>query len=122
MSVEFQKANIEAKNRPNPKRRKRTNSSCPLSSPSSSSSSSAPNLQDRDNALGQVLSTPGVLNALPYMTALGGLSKLLEGNSSSDRITGVYYSKDFQLGVHSPGGHSVTDPDSTKDHNKSVPS
>ncbi|XP_046682405.1 poly(rC)-binding protein 3-like isoform X3 [Homalodisca vitripennis] len=114
MSVELQKANLEAQNPSNP-------GGSSTGTNSGSSSSSAPNPLASAIPLAQLLSKPGALNALSSLSALGGLTEFLGGNGSSVQTTGVHRSKNFQPRVRSPGGHSVNDPKSRNERNKFAP-
>ncbi|XKL62804.1 hypothetical protein PGB90_002637 [Kerria lacca] len=98
MSVDLQKANLEAQNQ----NQNQSNSG------GSSTSSSNPSPLASALPLAQLLSKPGALNALSSLTALGGLSDLL-GNvnnvvSRPVQTTGVHRSKSYSSRVRSPSG------------------
>ncbi|XP_063226542.1 poly(rC)-binding protein 3 isoform X3 [Bacillus rossius redtenbacheri] len=101
MSVELQKANLEAQNPANPGG---PGSSTPGSSSSGPSSAAASPLASAI-PLAQLLSKPGALNALSSLSALGGLSDLLGGGGSSPvQTTGVHRAhKTFTPRLRSPG-------------------
>lgn len=103
MSVELQKANLEAQNPSNP------GSSTSASNTNSTNSSSGPNPLASAIPLAQLLSKPGALNALSSLTALGGLTDFLGnigGNNPPVQTTGVHRSKTYTPRVRSPGGNS----------------
>ncbi|XP_034247728.1 poly(rC)-binding protein 3 isoform X5 [Thrips palmi] len=100
MSVELQKANLEAQNSSTPgNNNPGSNSSGPANS-NSPLASAIP--------LAQLLAKPGALNALSSLSALGGLSELLGGLSGSSPVqtTGVHrqHNKTYQPRMRSPGG------------------
>ncbi|XP_046679747.1 poly(rC)-binding protein 3-like isoform X1 [Homalodisca vitripennis] len=103
MSVELQKANLEAQNPSNP------GAGSTATNSNNSSSSSGPNPLASAIPLAQLLSKPGALNALSSLTALGGLTDFLGGiggNNPPVQTTGVHRSKNYQPRVRSPGGSS----------------
>ncbi|XP_065213717.1 poly(rC)-binding protein 3-like isoform X1 [Planococcus citri] len=106
MSVDLQKANLEAQNQSN--------------SGGSSSSSGNPSPLASALPLAQLLSKPGALNALSSLSALGGLTDLLGNvNNAASRpvqTTGVHRSKSYSSRVRSPSGDK-----SKMDRNKFAP-
>ncbi|XP_058796496.1 poly(rC)-binding protein 3 isoform X2 [Phymastichus coffea] len=82
MSVELQKANLEAQNTQNPGSGTSPGASGgSASSPSTTTNTTASPLASAI-PLAQLLSKPGALNALSSLTALGGLTELLGGAAS----------------------------------------
>ncbi|XP_023714476.1 poly(rC)-binding protein 3 isoform X5 [Cryptotermes secundus] len=103
MSVELQKANLEAQNPATPGG---PGTSTPGSSSSGPSSAAASPLASAI-PLAQLLSKPGALNALSSLSALGGLTELLGGTGASAPVqtTGVHRShKTYTPRLRSPGG------------------
>ncbi|KAK7602930.1 hypothetical protein V9T40_006904 [Parthenolecanium corni] len=96
MSVDLQKANLEAQTQ------NQSNSS------GSSTTSNNPSPLASALPLAQLLSKPGALNALSNLTALGGLTDLLGNvNNAGSRpvqTTGVHRSKPYTSRVRSPSG------------------
>lgn len=93
MSVELQKANLEAQNSP--------------STGGSSQSSTAANPLASAIPLAQLLAKPGALNALTSLSALGGLTELLgaQGGAPPVQTTGVHRThKNYAPRLRSPGG------------------
>ncbi|XP_031334966.1 poly(rC)-binding protein 3 isoform X2 [Photinus pyralis] len=93
MSVELQKANLEAQNSP--------------STGGSSQSSTAANPLASAIPLAQLLTKPGALNALTSLSALGGLTELLgaQGGAPPVQTTGVHRThKNYAPRLRSPGG------------------
>ncbi|KAF5286878.1 hypothetical protein FQA39_LY00411 [Lamprigera yunnana] len=93
MSVELQKANLEAQNSP--------------STGGSSQSSTAANPLASAIPLAQLLAKPGALNALTSLSALGGLTELLgaQGGAPPVQTTGVHRThKSYAPRLRSPGG------------------
>ncbi|KAK7872044.1 hypothetical protein R5R35_004549 [Gryllus longicercus] len=104
MSVELQKANLEAQNPTNPGGP--GSSTTPGSSSSGPSSAAASPLASAI-PLAQLLSKPGALNALSSLSALGGLTELLGGAGAGAPVqtTGVHRShKTYTPRLRSPGG------------------
>lgn len=101
MSVDLQKANLEAQNQ------NQSNSG------GSSSSSGNPSPLASALPLAQLLSKPGALNALSSLSALGGLTDLLGNvNNAASRpvqTTGVHRSKNYSSRVRSPSGDKSKD-------------
>ncbi|XP_008190357.1 poly(rC)-binding protein 3 isoform X1 [Tribolium castaneum] len=93
MSVELQKANLEAQNSPS------TGGSSQSSTAASPLASAIP--------LAQLLAKPGALNALTSLSALGGLTELLGGQAGAPPVqtTGVHRThKSYTPRLRSPGG------------------
>ncbi|GLV42054.1 mushroom-body expressed [Carabus blaptoides fortunei] len=95
MSVELQKANLEAQNSPS------TGGSGPGPTPAAASplASAIP--------LAQLLTKPGALNALSSLSALGGLTELLGAQAGAPPVqtTGVHRThKSYAPRLRSPGG------------------
>ncbi|CAG9854545.1 unnamed protein product [Phyllotreta striolata] len=99
MSVELQKANLEAQNSPN-------TGGTGQSSTTTTASAASPLASAIPIA--QLLAKPGALNALSSLTALGGLTELLAGQgggSPSIQTTGVHRPhKSYTPRLRSPGG------------------
>ncbi|XP_060523432.1 poly(rC)-binding protein 3 isoform X2 [Cylas formicarius] len=94
MSVELQKANLEAQN-------------SPTTGSSSQSSTTAASPLASAIPLAQLLTKPGALNALTSLSALGGLSELLGGQGGVPPVqtTGVHRThKSYTPRLRSPGG------------------
>ncbi|XP_018570184.1 poly(rC)-binding protein 3 isoform X3 [Anoplophora glabripennis] len=93
MSVELQKANLEAQNSPS------TGGSSQSSTAASPLASAIP--------IAQLLAKPGALNALTSLSALGGLTELLGGQGGAPPVqtTGVHRThKSYTPRLRSPGG------------------
>lgn len=94
MSVELQKANLEAQNSPS------TGGSSQSSTAASPLASAIP--------LAQLLAKPGALNALTSLSALGGLTELLGGQTGAPPVqtTGVHrtHKSSYTPRLRSPGG------------------
>ncbi|XP_056629888.1 poly(rC)-binding protein 3 isoform X2 [Diorhabda carinulata] len=99
MSVELQKANLEAQNSPSTGQSSNSNTSTSTSA-ASPLASAIP--------IAQLLAKPGALNALTNLSALGGLTELLSGQgagSPSIQTTGVHRPhKSYTPRLRSPGG------------------
>lgn len=98
LSVELQKANLEAQNSPNTGGSSQS-STTTASTTASPLASAIP--------IAQLLTKPGALNALSSLTALGGLSELLSGQGSAPQVqtTGVHRThKSYTPRLRSPGG------------------
>ncbi|CAH1102068.1 unnamed protein product [Psylliodes chrysocephalus] len=99
MSVELQKANLEAQNSPN-------TGGTGQSSTTTTTSAASPLASAIPIA--QLLAKPGALNALSSLSALGGLTELLAGQGGgppSIQTTGVHRPhKSFTPRMRSPGG------------------
>ncbi|KRT85964.1 K Homology domain containing protein [Oryctes borbonicus] len=92
MSVELQKANLEAQNSPSTGGSGQSSTASPLAS-------AIP--------LAQLLAKPGALNALTSLSALGGLTELLGSQSGTTPVqtTGVHRThKNYTPRLRSPGG------------------
>ncbi|KAK9720647.1 KH domain [Popillia japonica] len=92
MSVELQKANLEAQNSPSTGGSGQSSTASPLAS-------AIP--------LAQLLAKPGALNALTSLSALGGLTELLGAQSGTPPVqtTGVHRThKNYTPRLRSPGG------------------
>ncbi|GJQ69346.1 hypothetical protein Trydic_g6474 [Trypoxylus dichotomus] len=92
MSVELQKANLEAQNSPSTGGSGQSSTASPLAS-------AIP--------LAQLLAKPGALNALTSLSALGGLTELLGAQSGTTPVqtTGVHRThKNYTPRLRSPGG------------------
>ncbi|XP_023020275.1 poly(rC)-binding protein mub isoform X3 [Leptinotarsa decemlineata] len=102
MSVELQKANLEAQNSPN------AGGSSGQSSTTTSTAAASPLASAIPIA--QLLAKPGALNALTSLSALGGLTELLGGQGPpSIQTTGVHRPhKSYTPRLRSPGGSGVT--------------
>ncbi|XP_072396772.1 poly(rC)-binding protein 3 isoform X1 [Diabrotica undecimpunctata] len=100
MSVELQKANLEAQNSPSTGQSSNTNNNSTNTSAASTLTSAIP--------IAQLLAKPGALNALTSLTALGGLTELLSGQGGgppSIQTTGVHRAhKSYTPRMRSPGG------------------
>ncbi|XP_054282178.1 poly(rC)-binding protein 3-like isoform X2 [Macrosteles quadrilineatus] len=95
MSVELQKANLEAQNP----------SASGSTASNSTSASGTPNPLASAIPLAQLLAKPGALNALSSLTALGGLTDFLGGSNPPVQTTGVHRSKTYQpRAPRSPSG------------------
>lgn len=93
LSVELQKANLEAQNSPS------TGGSSQSSTAASPLASAIP--------LAQLLAKPGALNALTSLSALGGLTELLGAQAGAPPVqtTGVHRThKSYTPRLRSPGG------------------
>lgn len=100
MSVELQKANLEAQNPSTPGGSSTGNST-------NQSSTSGPSPLASAIPLAQLLSKPGALNALTSLSALGGLTDLLGGITGSSppvQTTGVHRTKSYTPRLRSPSG------------------
>ncbi|XP_065337405.1 poly(rC)-binding protein 3 isoform X1 [Cloeon dipterum] len=114
MSIELQKANLEAQKNPNPSGGGGGGAAGPQSSSSGSSNTTTSTpLANAAIPLAQLLTKPGALGALgglASLSALGGLSELLApGTSQPVQTTGVHRShKSYQPKVRAPasGGAS----------------
>ncbi|KAK0168331.1 hypothetical protein PV327_002148 [Microctonus hyperodae] len=114
MSVELQKANLEAQNTQTPGSGTTPGASGASASPSTTSTTASPLASAIP--LAQLLSKPGALNALSSLTALGGLTELLGGAAGAAaaslpvQTTGVHRShKTFTPRLRSPGATGPTD-------------
>ncbi|CAG5088622.1 Similar to Pcbp3: Poly(rC)-binding protein 3 (Mus musculus) [Cotesia congregata] len=114
MSVELQKANLEAQNTQNPGSGTTPGASGSSASPSNTTTTASPLASAIP--LAQLLSKPGALNALSSLTALGGLTELLGGAAGAAtatlpvQTTGVHRShKTFTPRLRSPGAPGPTD-------------
>ncbi|XP_043287799.1 poly(rC)-binding protein 3 isoform X1 [Venturia canescens] len=114
MSVELQKANLEAQNTQNPGSGTTPGASGASASPSTTTTNASPLASAIP--LAQLLSKPGALNALSSLTALGGLTELLGGAAGAAattlpvQTTGVHRShKAFTPRLRSPGAPGPTD-------------
>ncbi|XP_050514805.1 poly(rC)-binding protein 3 isoform X2 [Diabrotica virgifera virgifera] len=100
MSVELQKANLEAQNSPSTGQSSNSNTNSSSTSAASPLASAIP--------IAQLLAKPGALNALTSLTALGGLTELLSGQGGgppSIQTTGVHRAhKSYTPRMRSPGG------------------
>jgi transcription antitermination factor NusA-like protein len=113
MSVELQKANLEAQNTQNPGSGT-TPGATGATSPSNNSTTASPLASAIP--LAQLLSKPGALNALSSLTALGGLTELLGGAATAAatalpvQTTGVHRShKAFTPRLRSPSAPGPID-------------
>uniref|UniRef100_A0ABD2VYT9 K Homology domain-containing protein n=1 Tax=Trichogramma kaykai TaxID=54128 RepID=A0ABD2VYT9_9HYME len=116
MSVELQKANLEAQNTQNPGNTTTSGGGATGTAAANNNTSSPSNNTTNTNAsplasaipLAQLLSKPGALNALTSLTALGGLTELLGGAGAAAsalpiQTTGVHRShKNFTPRLRSP--------------------
>ncbi|XP_075232144.1 poly(rC)-binding protein mub isoform X4 [Lycorma delicatula] len=104
MSVELQKANLEAQNPSTP------GGSSSTGGGTSTPGSGGPSPLASAIPLAQLLAKPGALNALSSLTALGGLTDLLggiTGNTAPVQTTGVHRSKsNYTPRLRSPAGGS----------------
>ncbi|XP_033213473.1 poly(rC)-binding protein 3 isoform X3 [Belonocnema kinseyi] len=114
MSVELQKANLEAQNTQTPGSGTTPGASGASASPSTTTTNASPLASAIP--LAQLLSKPGALNALSSLTALGGLTELLGGAAGAAatalpvQTTGVHRShKPFTPRLRSPGAPGPTD-------------
>nr|XP_050846550.1 poly(rC)-binding protein 2 isoform X4 [Vespula vulgaris] len=114
MSVELQKANLEAQNTQTPGSGTTPGASGASASPSTTTTTASPLASAIP--LAQLLSKPGALNALSSLTALGGLTELLGGAAGAAasalpvQTTGVHRShKAFTPRMRSPGAPGPTD-------------
>ncbi|XP_011876046.1 PREDICTED: poly(rC)-binding protein 3 isoform X2 [Vollenhovia emeryi] len=114
MSVELQKANLEAQNTQTPGSGTTPGASGASASPSTTTTTASPLASAIP--LAQLLSKPGALNALSSLTALGGLTELLGGAAGAAasalpvQTTGVHRShKTFTPRLRSPGAPGPTD-------------
>ncbi|XP_011062842.1 PREDICTED: poly(rC)-binding protein 3 isoform X2 [Acromyrmex echinatior] len=114
MSVELQKANLEAHNTQTPGSGTTPGASGASASPSTTTTTASPLASAIP--LAQLLSKPGALNALSSLTALGGLTELLGGAAGAAasalpvQTTGVHRShKTFTPRLRSPGAPGPTD-------------
>ncbi|XP_015109929.1 poly(rC)-binding protein 3 isoform X2 [Diachasma alloeum] len=114
MSVELQKANLEAQNTQTPGSGTNPGASGASASPSTTTTTASPLASAIP--LAQLLSKPGALNALSSLTALGGLTELLGGAGGAAatqlpvQTTGVHRShKTFTPRLRSPGAPGPTD-------------
>ncbi|KAL3278584.1 hypothetical protein HHI36_016129 [Cryptolaemus montrouzieri] len=110
MSVELQKANLEAQNSPSTGG---TNQSSTAASPLASAI-----------PLAQLLTKPGALNALTSLSALGGLTELLGGQTGAPPVqtTGVHRShKNYTPRLRSPGGSGPSEGSKVKNERKFNP-
>ncbi|KAG7190637.1 hypothetical protein KM043_006719 [Ampulex compressa] len=114
MSVELQKANLEAQNTQTPGSGTTPGASGASASPSTTTTTASPLASAIP--LAQLLSKPGALNALSSLTALGGLTELLGGAAGAAasalpvQTTGVHRShKAFTPRLRSPGAPGPTD-------------
>ncbi|XP_024946408.1 poly(rC)-binding protein 2 isoform X2 [Cephus cinctus] len=114
MSVELQKANLEAQNTQTPGSGTTPGASGASASPSTTTTTASPLASAIP--LAQLLSKPGALNALSSLTALGGLTELLGGAAGAAatampvQTTGVHRShKPFTPRLRSPGAPGPTD-------------
>ncbi|KAG5891280.1 hypothetical protein JTB14_019650 [Gonioctena quinquepunctata] len=98
MSVELQKANLEAQNSPNAGGSSGQSSNTSTTAAASPLASAIP--------IAQLLAKPGALNALTSLSALGGLTELLGGQGPpSIQTTGVHRPhKSYTPRLRSPGG------------------
>ncbi|XP_044727801.1 poly(rC)-binding protein 3 isoform X4 [Chrysoperla carnea] len=125
MSVELQKANLEATQTTSPTSGGGATAPTPASSAAVSASPLASAIP-----LAQLLSKPGALNALTSLTALGGLTELLGGAHASAaaapvQTTGVHRThKPFTQRLRSPGSGGSNSSENSKlksDRNKFNP-
>ncbi|KAK9873642.1 hypothetical protein WA026_023427 [Henosepilachna vigintioctopunctata] len=110
MSVELQKANLEAQNSPS------TGGTSQSSTAASPLASAIP--------LAQLLTKPGALNALSSLSALGGLTELLGGQTGAPPVqtTGVHRShKNYTPRLRSPGGSGPSEGSKVKNERKFNP-
>ncbi|XP_046743962.1 poly(rC)-binding protein 4 isoform X1 [Diprion similis] len=114
MSVELQKANLEAQNTQTPGSGTTPGASGASASPSTTTTTASPLASAIP--LAQLLSKPGALNALSSLTALGGLTELLGGAAGAAatalpvQTTGVHRShKPFTPRLRSPSAPGPTD-------------
>ncbi|XP_029034836.1 poly(rC)-binding protein mub isoform X2 [Osmia lignaria lignaria] len=113
MSVELQKANLEAQNTQTPGSGTTPGASGASASPSTTTTTASPLASAIP--LAQLLSKPGALNALSSLTALGGLTELLGGAAGAAasalpvQTTGVHRSHKFTPRLRSPGAPGPTD-------------
>lgn len=114
LSVELQKANLEAQNTQNPGSGTTPGASGASASPSTTTTTASPLASAIP--LAQLLSKPGALNALSSLSALGGLTELLGGAAGAAattlpvQTTGVHRShKAFTPRLRSPGAPGPTD-------------
>ncbi|XP_012148532.1 poly(rC)-binding protein mub isoform X4 [Megachile rotundata] len=113
MSVELQKANLEAQNTQTPGSGTTPGATGASASPSNTTTTASPLASAIP--LAQLLSKPGALNALSSLTALGGLTELLGGAAGAAasalpvQTTGVHRSHKFTPRLRSPGAPGPTD-------------
>ncbi|XP_053978026.1 poly(rC)-binding protein 3 isoform X3 [Hylaeus volcanicus] len=113
MSVELQKANLEAQNTQTPGSGTTPGASGASASPSTTTTTASPLASAIP--LAQLLSKPGALNALSSLTALGGLTELLGGAAGAAasalpvQTTGVHRSHKFTPRLRSPGAPGPTE-------------
>ncbi|KAF4516893.1 hypothetical protein B566_EDAN011238 [Ephemera danica] len=107
MSIELQKANLEAQKTPAPPGGGSTQSASSASNTSATTTSSSP-LASAAIPLAQLLAKPGALGALGGLSALGPLSELLApGASQPVQTTGVHRAhKSYQPKLRAPAGSS----------------
>ncbi|XP_044761254.1 poly(rC)-binding protein 3 isoform X1 [Coccinella septempunctata] len=111
MSVELQKANLEAQNSPS-------------TGGTSQSSTTAASPLASAIPLAQLLTKPGALNALTSLSALGGLTELLGGQTGAPPVqtTGVHRShKNYTPRLRSPGGSGQSEGSKVKNDRKFNP-
>ncbi|XP_045461523.1 poly(rC)-binding protein 3 isoform X3 [Harmonia axyridis] len=111
MSVELQKANLEAQNSPS-------------TGGTSQSSTTAASPLASAIPLAQLLTKPGALNALTSLSALGGLTELLGGQTGAPPVqtTGVHRShKNYTPRLRSPGGGGQSEGSKVKNDRKFNP-